>query len=146
MLEALVRLLRFSMYLKKIVIILYWNKSSLHFVNNIERYGISSAEDLVSLIKVITPKNKEFMFNQALPTISKNAEKLEFSGSEIAEIVSGLNPNNLKNIQIIADIDKFDIKDSMGCDNFAKFKELLKRIAVNFLVNFINFLSLLIPC
>lgn len=68
------------------------------------------------------------MLNEALPTILRNAEKLAVSGSEIAEIAGELNPNNLKNVQIIADnLDKFAIKDSMDCIVLDKLKELLKK-------------------
>lgn len=86
-----------------------------HFTNNFDKYGISRGSDLASLLKIVTPQNKDFMFNEALPTILKNAEKLDASGSEIAEIAEELTPGNLKNIQIIADnLDKFDIRDKSG--------------------------------
>ncbi len=99
-----------------------------HFASNLDKYGISSAEDLANLLKVITPKNKDFMFNEAFPAILKIAEKLEISGSEIAEIAGELNPKTLKNMKIIADnLDKFDIKDSMDCIVLNKLNPLLKK-------------------
>lgn len=73
---------------------------------------ISDSDELKEILKLITPENKDFVTNQALPTILKNAESLDLEHS-ISSILRVSTPDNIDSLEKFADnIDRFNIKNS----------------------------------
>ena len=83
---------------------------------------------MAGFIDAITPQNKDFMFNEVIPLIIKNMDKLGIDISEVAKIAKLTTKTNLKTIQNIADnMGKFDIKDELSFLDIDKLSNYLTK-------------------